>query len=214
MKRSQIKLVPQPDGVTCQSASIAMLAGTDDVYGIRASLLAHGVPGDPSNMNAELKHRVGSLGTVRLDTQCTFSRLLKGLEAGCAAILQGYFTEEGHVIVATGRTEDGFIQVLDPWTEFQGHSFSYVGSSSYGYSGKYSYALIYSTCFEGQGYYDARNGYRKGYSQTSMSVVLNGPTGWVHWVGYNEDPYAVDWLHNVYGWPKGHAAHNVKGGRE
>jgi hypothetical protein len=210
MKRSQIKLVPQPDGDTCQSASIAILAGTDDVSSIRKSLLAHGVPGDPSNINAELKYRVGSLGTVRLDTQCTFGRLLEGLTAGCAAILQGYFTYRGHVIVATGRPEHGFIKVLDPWTEFQGHSFSYVGSKSYGYSGMYSDALIYSTCFESKGYNDAQEVYRQG----APGVVLNGPTGWVHWVGYSEEPHAVDWLHDTYGGPKGGADHNVKGGRE
>jgi uncharacterized protein YvpB len=76
------------------------------------------------------------------------------LAAGRPAIVHGYFTDFGHIIVLVGYDEDGFI-VHDPYGEWFSWGYDRNGpeNQAKGAFKHYSYELIQRTCIDSEGFW-------------------------------------------------------------
>ena len=165
----------QPDASTCQAACVGMAVGDRDVASIRKRLLKIGTPGDPAVM-ATLIRTYKDVDYL-YEGNASLRQVGTWLKAGELLITHGWFTRSGHVIVLDGCLEkpngDLMFDVKDPWSEFNGSSFSYDLSSRF-YDGYYSDRLIYATCVAGTSWVDAR------YVYNNKPVDLNRAGMWVH----------------------------------
>jgi uncharacterized protein YvpB len=87
-------------------------------------------------------------GVDRFSSTYKLADIKAALENGQPAILHGYFTSFGHIIVAVGYDDDGLI-VHDPYGEW--HSWGYAlnqpdGDNAKGKYQHYSYRLIENAC--------------------------------------------------------------------
>lgn len=165
----------QPDAYTCQAACIGMAVGDRDVLGIRRKLEAIGTPGSPAVMGRVIEdygvpyefHGDACLEDVR-----------KWLKEGCLLITHGWFTRSGHVICLDGlrqepRSSRFSISVKDPWSEFDGPTWSYQSNLRF-FDGYYSELMIYAACVAGSSRDDAASRYKAG----AVDPARRG--AWVH----------------------------------
>lgn len=147
-----IDYVRQPDGFTCQSACIAKILGTTDVYGIRDALEAMGTPGDPAVMGQYLRPRVQSYQFLLTGS---LNEAKDALDDGYVIITHGWFTYSGHVICLVGHEPDPttlsyrFI-VDDPYGEFDFPNGRHDPSRT-GNNVRYSSYGIYAYCVASSG---------------------------------------------------------------
>lgn len=141
----------QPDASTCQAACIAMAVGDKNIAGIRSRLLAAGNPGKPSVMSKIIK-TYKNVNYI-LDENASLEKVCTWLKNGELLITHGWFTNSGHVIILDGLAQNpatkGYsYDVKDPWSEFDGPSWSYKKSSKF-FDGFYSEYIIYAACVAG-----------------------------------------------------------------
>ena len=152
----------QPDGSTCQSACIAMSIGDKNIYGIRTQLLKLGDAGHPSNMGQILRRYKGK--KYIYDESASINDMVRYLKDGEFLITHGWFTDSGHVIALDGVKATGMghaFNVKDPWSEFDGLSWSYNNPGVNFFDGFYSDRLIYSSCVVGTSRWDAARCYAR-----------------------------------------------------
>ena len=159
------QLLSQPNAYTCQSACIAMAAGLSDIMRIRHQLEELGDPGNPYNMGSILKGHFGD--RYLFDENACLSEVRGWLKAGEFLITHGWFTSSGHVICLDGAAIDSErlsykISVKDPWSEFDGRSWSYNNPGVDRYDGYYSAHLLYAAIVASQSVWDAAAIYRRG----------------------------------------------------
>ena len=153
----------QPDGSTCQSACIAMSIGSKDINDIRSQLLKLGDAGHPSNMGQILRRYKGK--KYIYDESASINDMVRYLKNGEFLITHGWFTNSGHVIAldgvkATGMAGTGYaFNVKDPWSEFDGPSWSYNKPAVNFFDGFYSDHIIYASCVVGTSRSDAAHCY-------------------------------------------------------
>lgn len=166
----------QPDAVTCQAACIGMAVGDRDIAGIRRKLTAIGTAGDPAVMGRVIR---GYGVPYRYEGNACLVEVREWLKAGELLITHGWFTRSGHVICLDGlrkvpRSANRYdVNVKDPWSEFDGPTWSYSGTSRF-YDGFYSELIIYAACVAGASRDDAARLYRAG------QVDPNRRGMWVH----------------------------------
>jgi hypothetical protein len=167
----------QPNAYTCQSTAIAMATGQPDIMGIRAKLESTGDPGDPANMGRLLKAHYGD--RYAFDDNACLSEIRDWLKSGEFLITHGWFTGSGHVICLDGvaidqKTLSYKISVKDPWSEFDGRSWSYNNLTIDKYNGYYSSYLLYAAIVKGQSVWDSASIYRSG----ELDSMKKG--AWIH----------------------------------
>jgi hypothetical protein len=170
-------LLSQPDAYTCQSACIAMAAGRGDIMDIRHQLTSMGDAGNPYNMGAILKESFSN--RYEFDDNASMSEVRDWLRAGEFLITHGWFTGSGHVICLDGVAIDSAklsykISVKDPWSEFDGASWSYNNPGVTSYDGYYNSHLLYAAIVKSQSVWDAASIYRRG----ELDSMRKG--AWVH----------------------------------
>jgi hypothetical protein len=164
----------QPDASTCQSACIAMAVGDPDIRGIRARLVALGDAGAPVNMGRVLRAYLG--GKYVFNGAASLDDAIGYLKAGEFLITHGWFTRSGHVICLDGtKLIDGgkfSFNVKDPWSEFDGPTWSYNRPSIKFFDGFYSDRIIYAACVAGASRNDAAARYnaKPDYAHKAMWV--------------------------------------------
>ncbi|NJR37746.1 MAG: hypothetical protein HC781_01570 [Leptolyngbyaceae cyanobacterium CSU_1_4] len=173
--QTALKLRPQPDSVTCQSACIAMAIG-GDIAAIRAELTSQGAAGDPANMGRVLRRRLGDRYSFNPNT--SLFEASDALKNGAFCITHGWFTGAGHVIGLDGVEIDSKrlsykFNVKDPWTEFDFPSWSYR-SQAIGFDGYYSSYGMYAACVVGQ----SRNHSAQIYRRKELDSNRRGM--WLH----------------------------------
>ncbi|MBL1174430.1 C39 family peptidase [Pantanalinema sp. GBBB05] len=97
---------------------------------------------------ADLKKLVEAYGCKdAFSTTASFERVKEWLVLGNPAVMHGYFTSYGHIVVAIGYNAKGFI-VNDPYGElmYTAPGNSYYDTYASGAGLTYSYNLIYNTC--------------------------------------------------------------------
>jgi len=152
-----------------------MAVGVKDVYDIRSQLLRIGEPGHPSIMGQVLRRYKGK--KYIFDESASLDDIASYLKAGEFLITHGWFTRSGHVIALDGVAEkDGKLSfnVKDPWSEFDGPSWSYNKPWAKFYDGFYSDRLLYASCVVGM----SRNDAARWYSHESPK--RNVGQAWVH----------------------------------
>jgi hypothetical protein len=169
-------LQSQPNAVTCQSTCVGMATGSTDVMGIRARLSSMGDPGNPYVMGKVLHEKVGDRYIFEEDA--CLNQMKEWLRAGEFLILHGWFTGSGHVVACDGvdldpKTMSYRLNMRDPWDEFDGPSWSYLGRSNK-FDGFYSSRIIYAACVAGQSCSDAARIYRRGELDSARTGA------WVH----------------------------------
>jgi len=170
-----VDYVPQPNAFTCQSACIAKILGTTDVYKIREDLESRGIPGDPAVMGSYLNEQVRSYEFV-INGSLTDAQ--KALDKGFTIITHGWFTPSGHVICLVGHEPDPetlsyrFI-VDDPWQEFSFSDGYYIEGSS-GNNVRYSSYGVYAYCVASSSYDHAVRLYR------SRRLLSSEQGAWFH----------------------------------
>ena len=141
----------QPDGRTCQSACIAMAVGRPDIYDIRSQLVMRGDPGSPATMGQVLRGYLKD--RYIFNESASMEDMVQYLRNGEFLITHGWFTDSGHVICLDGLTErenkTPLFSVKDPWSEFDGPSWTYNAPSIKFFDGNYSSQIIYAACVEG-----------------------------------------------------------------
>lgn len=162
--------VPQPDASTCQSACIAKMIGTENVYSIREALLDAGEPGSPQVMGDYLSLRVKE---YKFSVSASLNDISGWMKDGYQLITHGYFSHSGHVVCIVGEKSNAFV-VDDPYGEFMASSWQY-SSNEYGNDMIYSKRLIYAACVVGSSLHSSLDFYRS-------SEVCNNDYGnaWVH----------------------------------
>lgn len=174
--RTKVKALnlSQPDAQTCQAAAIGMAVGDRDIAGIRAKLKARGVAGNPAVMAQVI--RTYPKVTYIYEGNASLDLVYSWLRAGELLITHGWFTRSGHVIVLDGLQQrpDGsiWIDVKDPWSEFDGPTWSYPGSSRF-FDGYYSEQIIYAACVAGSSAGHAKQLYGKSVDRKRAGM-------WVH----------------------------------
>ena len=152
-------------GSSCQNTSIAMILSylganihPDEITGEFGKDLAQSVPGLNRVFNS-LAQRRGVRG-LNSTSEGTLAQLKAVLDRGEPAIVHGYFTSYGHVVVVTGYDEGGYY-VNDP-----------AGTWSQQFRGGYPYAQREST--EGRNIYYSRDAFERavatydGYTLTTI----------------------------------------------
>lgn len=160
--RIQALNLSQPDASTCQAACIGMAVGDKDIAGIRKKLTARGVAGDPGVMGQVI--RTYKNAKYIYDANASLEKVCQWLKQGELIITHGWFTRSGHVIVLDGLVQNpaskGYsFDVKDPWSEFDGTSWSYNKTSKF-FDGFYSEHVIYAACVAGASASDAAAIYR------------------------------------------------------
>jgi hypothetical protein len=173
--KSALKLKPQIDSYSCQSACVAM-AIDGDISKIRAELCSKGEAGDPYNMGRILSHELGDRYSFNPNASLIDAR--DALRLGAFCITHGWFTGSGHVIGFDGVEVDPErlsykFNIKDPWSEFDFGSWSYRGSSV-GFDGYYSSYGIYAACVAGQSRSHAAEIYRRKELNSSLKGM------WLH----------------------------------
>jgi hypothetical protein len=169
-------LLSQPDAYTCQSACVGMATGDTNIQAIRSLLKSKGEAGDPYVMGKVLETRLGNRYIFDEDASCAEMR--EWLKAGEFLITHGWFTNSGHVVGMDGVAIDpgtlGYrFNMRDPWDEFDGPSWGYLGRSNK-FDGFYSARIIYAACVAGQSRNDAARIYRRGELDSARKGA------WVH----------------------------------
>jgi len=163
----------QPDPSTCQSACIAMAIQDPNILGIRKRLISMGQAGDPMVMGRVIR----SFGCKYIyESDATLAKVVNYLKQGEFLVTHGWFTGSGHVICLDGvKDQSGQISfnVKDPWSEFDGPSWSYKKTSKF-YDGYYSDKIIYAACVAG----NSRNDAAYIYNHDAVNYQL--PRMWVH----------------------------------
>lgn len=163
----------QPDAVTCQSACIAMAIRDENIYGIRKRLIGMGEAGDPAVMGRVIR----SYGIKYVyEKSATLWQAINFLKQGEFLITHGWFTGSGHVICLDGVKDINGVfsfNVKDPWSEFNGPSWSYSKTSKF-YDGYYSDKIIYAACVAGS----SRNNAASIYKNEPVNYQL--PNMWIH----------------------------------
>jgi hypothetical protein len=163
----------QPDAYTCQSACIAMAIRDPNILGIRKRLIGMGTAGDPAVMGRVIR----SFGCKYVyESNATLANAISYLKQGEFLITHGWFTGSGHVICLDGvKDHSGQIafNVKDPWSEFDGPSWSYKKTSKF-YDGYYSDKIIYAACVAGT----SRNNAAYVYNHDPVNYQLPGM--WIH----------------------------------
>jgi hypothetical protein len=167
----------QPNASTCQAACIAMAVSDKNIIGIRNKLIATGrSAGDPSAM-AQVIRTYKNVNYV-YDGDASLEKVYGWLKEGELLITHGWFTVSGHVIILDGLVQNPAsknysLDVKDPWSEFDGPSWSYNKTSKF-FDGFYSENIIYAACVAGTSAINAASVYR--------SKALNRKRGgmWVH----------------------------------
>lgn len=171
--RIQALNLSQPDAFTCQSACIAMAMRDPNIYGIRKRLIGMGEAGDPAVMGRVIR----SYGIKYVyEGNATLSQAITFLRQGEFLITHGWFTGGGHVICLDGvKDVNGTFSfnVKDPWSEFDGQSWSYNKTSKF-YDGYYSDKIIYAACVAGR----SRNNAASVYKHDPVNYQLPGM--WIH----------------------------------
>lgn len=171
-----LRLLPQVDPYTCQSACVAMATMRDDtVTQVRSELKAIGIPGDPYVMGKILNRECP--GKYKFEDDACLSEMRQWLKQGEFLIVHTWLSKSGHVIALNGVEVDPSnlsyrLHVLDPYAEFQAKIWNY--NSAMGYNGYYSSYLIYATAIAGQSYWDAERVYRQGELDSQRK------NAWVH----------------------------------
>lgn len=161
-----VRNVSQPDQVTCQSACIAMVLKDRSVSSIRSELVGMpGGAGSPLNMGQVLSKRLGS--RYSFDGDASLAEARDWLKNGEFLITHGWFTDSGHVIGLDGvEIDPGTLSyrfnVKDPWSEFDGPSWSYNRPDIAFYDGFYSARLMYASCVSSTSRWDAQRIYHRG----------------------------------------------------
>jgi hypothetical protein len=160
--RIQALNLSQPDASTCQAACIGMAVGDKDIASIRKKLTAQGVAGDPAVMGRVIK-TYKNVNYV-YDSNGSLEKVCEWLKQGELIITHGWFTGSGHVIILDGLVQNpatkGYsFDVKDPWSEFDGSSWSYNKTSKF-FDGFYSEQVIYAACVAGASVRDAAAVYR------------------------------------------------------
>ena len=179
MSESKIsdQVIPQPDAYTCQSACIAKVLGTQDVYSIRRDLEQLGVPGDPAVMGNYLRNRVSE---YRFLATGSLNDARAALSDGYTIITHGWFTPSGHVLTLVdwvpgqGRSPYEFV-VDDPWGDFDFPAATYDASQA-GDNLPYSAHGIYAYCVAGQSFEHAQELYQAGQLRSAEAGA------WLHLV--------------------------------
>lgn len=174
--KSALRLVPQPDALTCQAACIAMAIGSQDVRDIRDRLVRQGTAGDPFNMGRVLRNELGD--RYEFNPNASLNDAREWLKRGAFCITHGWFTNPGHVIGLDGLEIDPAklsyrFNVKDPWSEFDFRSWSYP-YKDVGFDGYYSSYGIYAACVVGQSRNHAAAIYRRGELDSSREGM------WLH----------------------------------
>lgn len=169
-------LLSQPDAVTCQSTCVGMATGDKNIQAIRSRLLSEGDPGNPYVMGKVLHERLGI--RYLFDEDASLAEMREWLRAGEFLITHGWFTGSGHVVGMDGVAIDPTtlsykFNMGDPWDEFDGPSWSYLGRSNK-FDGFYSSRIIYAACVAGQSRDDAARIYRRGELDSAKKGA------WVH----------------------------------
>lgn len=165
----------QPDARTCQSACIAMAVRDPNILGIRHKLERIGEPGSTAVMGSVIR----SYGVdYEFTPDASLADVRNWLKAGEFLITHGWFTGSGHVICLDGVAIDEAtlsykLNVKDPWSEFDGPSWSYRSQSKF-YDGYYSSHMIYAACVESSSMSHAARIYRQGKLDSARGGM------WVH----------------------------------
>lgn len=171
----------QPDAVTCQAACIGMAIGDSNIRRIRSELVSAAKAsgssaGDPAVMSKVIR----SYGVNYVyDGNASLFQVNDWLKAGELLITHGWFTNSGHVIVLDGLRQNSSTSydynVADPWSEFDGPSWSYNKKSVKFYDGYYNESIIYAACVAGASRSSAASIYK------SKSAIHRSKGGmWVH----------------------------------
>jgi hypothetical protein len=174
--KAALRMVPQPDSYTCQSACIAMALGTTNVLEIRSQLEQLGDPGDPACMKSLLQESLGDRYSFNDNASLTDAR--EALKQGAYCIVHGWFTASGHVIGLDGieidpKTLNCRFNVKDPWSEFDFQAWQFSPAATF-YDGYYSSYGIYATCVASQSFGHAAQIYRRGELDSARSGM------WLH----------------------------------
>lgn len=168
--------ISQPDALTCQSASICMAIGENNVAAIRSELDSLGVAGDPAVMGQILKKRLGD--RYIYNGKASLEDMKGWLKAGEFLIIHTFLTPSGHVISLDGLKDvagsEDFFDAKDPWSEFSTTSFSYDNPSVSFYDGFYSARLIYAAAVKAFSFNEAVATYKSG------ELDSNFKGAWVH----------------------------------
>jgi hypothetical protein len=154
-----------------------MSTGNKDIYDIRSQLLKLGDAGHPSNMGQILRRYKGK--KYIYDESASIGDMVRYLKDGEFLITHGWFTDSGHVIALDGVKATGVIgagyafNVKDPWSEFDGPSWSYNKPAVNFFDGFYSDRIIYASCVVGTSRWDAARCYT-GKIQSDLGRA------WVH----------------------------------
>jgi lysozyme len=176
----ETEIVPleQPDGVTCQSASIAMVLGLKaaDIPKVRASLRALGDAGAPQVMAEYLKPKLGNRYSLHWDAN--LHEVIQWLMAGEALITHGFHTEAGHVFVLCGvdpdeKTGSVSFKVVDPYGKFNCSTWDFEPGARF-YHGWVAAEDIYALCVVTGGVSSSRHAYR------NSELDINARGMWVH----------------------------------
>lgn len=173
--------VPQPNGLLCQSACIAMALGTTDVWGIRSDLEAIAasqgaeLTGTPSVMGEYLTSRVASYEFV-FDGSLNDAK--QALDNDCIVISHGWFTPPGHIILMFGYEPDMNtlsyrFMVHDPNGEYDFPNGVHDTSTS-GENMRYSSYGVYATCVASSDYDNAHGIY------SAKSLDSSQQNAWLH----------------------------------
>jgi hypothetical protein len=152
--------------------------GDKDIYGIRNKLDRLGVAGDPAVMGRVIK----SYGVnYSFDGNASLSEVRENLKKGVFCITHGWFTGSGHVICLDGLKEDPqtlsySFDVKDPWSEFDGVSWSYNKPNIKFFDGYYSSFMIYASCVASHSVNNARELYNRRALDSSRKGM------WVHYI--------------------------------
>lgn len=166
----------QPDSSTCQAACIGMAVNNPDIKAIRRRLLQFGNAGSPTIMGRVINEYPVDYS---LHLKASMNDIYAWLKQGNFLITHGWFTGSGHVICLDGKksfpdSDKKLIDVKDPWSEFDGPSWSYNNPSIKFYDGYYSDRIIYAACVESASVPGARKIYNSGRMNTSLAAA------WVH----------------------------------
>jgi hypothetical protein len=153
--KSQRDNLLNPDG-SCNVTSIAMCLQYLDVarkqtqgqfedelynYAIRSNYSRH----NPNDL-ARIVQDYGCRDDFRMDAN--MDQVKEWLADGKPAVIHGYFTDFGHIVVATGYDENGFL-IHDPYGEWNGWGYDLNepnGNNLKGEYQHYSYNLIRRLC--------------------------------------------------------------------
>jgi hypothetical protein len=166
----------QPDAHTCQAACIAMAVGDKSVLGVRRKLdKLPGAAGSTTNMGAVIKSYIGKRYVY--NHAASLYEISEWLKGGELLITHGYFTGSGHVIILDGLKDPSngpdLFNVKDPWSEFDGPSWSYNNPGVQFYDGFYSAHIIYAACVASESVWQASRLYKAPLDYTKKGA-------WVH----------------------------------